>query len=288
MPDLTFVKAIARTLYGLEAESIATLELHSVEGRGIYRVQETAGGAWVMRMKGLDELHALGQAAMLLEWLGTQHYPAPRVRRTVTGERVTSAALPHDEHARCHPAKIATTVHQLTAYGGRIPPAFSRLVAELRASMALLLQHTGDRPLCLTHGDCWYQNAIQGSDGGVTLIDWDNVGVGLPLLDLGGMLLTAHFDLRWPLVLEPSAAKIAAIVQGYQQIRPITAQEQALLAESMRFLLAVQLGSYLANETLVAHPEFPFVLQKLQARHDTTRPIADIASSSGVRGRAIQ
>jgi hypothetical protein len=111
----------------------------------------------------------------------------------------------------------------------------------------------------------------------VTLIDWDTIGIGLPLLDLGGLLLTAHFDLRRPLLLEPSAAKIAAVVQEYQRLRPIAAWERALLTEAMDFLLAVQLGSYLADATRIQHPEFPFVLQKLQARQDVARPIADIA-----------
>lgn len=43
----------------------------------------------------------------------------------------------------------------------------------------------------------------------------------------------------------------------------------------MRFLLAWQLGGYIADDALYVHPEFPFVLQKLQARYDVTRDIAD-------------
>jgi Ser/Thr protein kinase RdoA (MazF antagonist) len=318
VPDHTIVKAITHTLYGFEAESLAPLDQRTVEGRGIYRVQDAASGTWVMRIKGLDELDGLSRTARLLEWLGTQPYPAPRVRPTITGQRVgvtaqwavlmvsyiegamlapepaqlsglaqmvarlhvlPSIVLPYGEHARCHPQTIAIALDQLNSYGRRIPPAFSSLVAELRASMESLLHHAGDGALCLTHGDCWYQNAIQGTEGSVTLIDWDNVGAGLPLLDLGGLLLTAHFDLRRPLLLQPSTTKIAAIVQGYKQLRPITAREQALLAEAMHFLLAVQLGSYLADGALVQHSEFPFVLQKLQARQEAARPIADIAKS---------
>ena len=45
----------------------------------------------------------------------------------------------------------------------------------------------------------------------------------------------------------------------------------------MRFLLAFQLGSYVADETLYTHPDFAFVLEKLQARYQATQPIADIA-----------
>jgi hypothetical protein len=45
----------------------------------------------------------------------------------------------------------------------------------------------------------------------------------------------------------------------------------------MRFLLAWQLGSYLADDRLFLHPDFPLVLQKLRARYQATKEIADIA-----------
>ncbi len=36
-------------------------------------------------------------------------------------------------------------------------------------------------------------------------------------------------------------------------------------------------GSYVADNALFLNPDFPFVLQKLQARYNVTRDIADIA-----------
>jgi hypothetical protein len=37
--------------------------------------------------------------------------------------------------------------------------------------------------------------------------------------------------------------------------------------------LAFQLGEYAADEARVSHPDFPFVLRKLQARADTINAI---------------
>jgi hypothetical protein len=68
-----------------------------------------------------------------------------------------------------------------------------------------------------------------------------------------------------------------AIVHGYQQQNPMNTRDSEHVANTMRFLLAWQLGSYIADDTLFLHPDFPFVLQKLQARYEATHDIADRA-----------
>jgi thiamine kinase-like enzyme len=157
-----------------------------------------------------------------------------------------------------------------------VPEAFRRLVTDLHAAMVALPKHL---PLSLVHGDCWYRNAIQRRDGSMALIDWDLAGIGSPLLELGNLLLTSHFEFEHPLHLEVDGAKIKAMIRGYQQYRSITPQDGVHLANAMRFLLAYQLGSYVVNDSLYRHPEFPFVLQKLQARYDATEGIAKMAEA---------
>jgi Ser/Thr protein kinase RdoA (MazF antagonist) len=316
MPELAFVTQILRELYALEPQSVELLDRFQVDRRAIYRVQDAQHGAWVLRMKHVDEAEPLTDTARVLHRLAEQRYPAPRVRQTsdqqfvgvVDGwavqllSYVEGAVLGTDpaelallartlgrlhtladdtpatlNASRCHPDAVAHAAQQLATYQARIPHAFRALASDLHTSMLALLRHAQE-PLAVTHGDCWYMNAIKTSDGDVVLIDWDNAGAGLPLLELGNLLLTSHFELSRPLVLEPSEARIRAIMQGYQQHCSIGQQHQERLTEAMRFLLAFQLGSYAADDTRVTHPDFPFVLQKLQARASATRPIAEIAA----------
>jgi Ser/Thr protein kinase RdoA (MazF antagonist) len=317
MPEPAFVTHIARTLYDLELQSMESLDQYQNPLRGIYRVQDAQDRSWVMRLSQYPEtVDAFTHAADLLDWLTHRSYPAPSVRRTADQQLVglidgwavmflsyvagTVLTTPSAEelgalaqtvgrlhrlrgdtqhsfaHSRCHPTHIATAAQQLAKHSAKVPEAFQTLVADLHAAMRSLQQLR--QRLCLTHGDCWYANAIKADDGRLTLIDWDHAGIGLPLLDLGNLLLTAHFDLRQPLYLEADDTKIRAMMQGYQQECQISAREKASIVDAMRFLLAFQLGSYVADDVLFLNPEFPFVLQKLQARYDVTYDIADIAA----------
>jgi Ser/Thr protein kinase RdoA (MazF antagonist) len=318
MPTPTFASDVARELYGLEPTSIEPLDRYHHDLRGIYRVRDAQDGAWVLRIKqGIEEYDSLTHTARLLDWMAEQRYPAPLVRRTLDQQPVSLTdgwaimLLSYVEgsvlgmssvtdfaafgqavgrlhslqvgdpssfaQSRCHPAAITTAAQQLAIYRANLPPAFQPLADNLHASMRTLQQVT-DPQLVITHGDCWYQNAIKTGPGQVTLIDWDNVGIGWPLLDLGNLLLTSHFDPSQPLVLEPNTANIKAMLQGYQQHCGIAPEAQAHIADAMRFLLAFQLGSYIGDNTLIQHKEFPFVLEKLQARYQATQPIADLAA----------
>jgi aminoglycoside phosphotransferase (APT) family kinase protein len=318
MPVPFFVADIAQTLYGFEPKSITSLEQYQFDWRGIYRVQDAQDCVWVMRLFQLpDAVESLTHTARLLDWLAQQQYPAPLVRATADQQLVgmidgwaililsyvdghvlgMSSADDfeilaqivghlHNLHvedqslfaqSRNHPDIIATAAQQLANYGANVPAAFHAFANDLYTSMRALQQHLPQQ-LGMTHGDCWYQNAIKTSAGQVTLIDWDQAGIGWPLLDLGNLLLTAHFDLSQPLVLEPHEATIKAIMHGYQQQRRIAAAERPCVADAMRFLLAFQLGSYVADDTLVKHADFPFVLEKLHARYQATQPIAEIAA----------
>jgi Ser/Thr protein kinase RdoA (MazF antagonist) len=314
----SFVTNAARTLYGFEPQAIESLDQYQIDWRGIYCVHDPQGCVWVMRLLQLpDQVDSIIHTTQLLDWFAQQQYPAPVVRMTTDQQRVsvidgwaitlisyvdgsvlgTSSAEDLEAFAqtvgrlhslrvdyqssfaqsRCHPDTIVTAAEQLASHGTNVPAAFHALVANLHASMCALQQQL-HQPFCITHGDCWYRNAIKTSAGKVTLIDWDQAGIGLPLLDLSNLLLTTHFDLSQPLLLEPHEANIKAIMHGYQQQRRLAAVEQACIADAMRFLLAFQLGSYIADDAFAQQPDFPFMLEKLHARYQATQPIADIAA----------
>src|SRR5689334_8357756 len=80
MPVLSFIIHAARMLYGFEPQSIESLDRHSFESRGIYRVRDAQGGVWVMRFKqDIEEVGPLTHTARLLNWLAGHQYPAPTV-----------------------------------------------------------------------------------------------------------------------------------------------------------------------------------------------------------------
>lgn len=75
-----------------------------------------------------------------------------------------------------------------------------------------------DLPIALLHTDCNPQNAIRGAEGQIIFIDWDGIGFGPAILDLGYLLFYCHvLQESWP-VIKPNAAWIEAILQGYCKV----------------------------------------------------------------------
>jgi thiamine kinase-like enzyme len=143
----------------------------------------------------------------------------------------------------------------------------------MRDSLAPIVEHSHN--LRLTHGDCWYKNAIKTADQGVVLIDWDCAGVGLPILDLGYLLLTSHYDLTQPFRVTADQEKIRAILRGYRAARPIVYEERTLLETAVQSAQAYHLGEYLEEHSQIDADDL--VLQKMQARFDAATSIAQIA-----------
>jgi aminoglycoside phosphotransferase (APT) family kinase protein len=310
----TFITQLARAAYGLDAQAVVSLEQHHFDWRGIYRFHDAQGGAWVMRLlRAPGALDGLAHTARLLAWLARQGFPAPSVRATVEGQPVALVdgwaimvlgyvegrvlgphsagfgrlaqtlghlhALEFERHhgfalSRSNPGTVASAARLLETHSARVPAAFHAFAGDLHASMLALQRHIR-HAAHIVHGDCWYLNAIETQDGEVLLIDWDVAGVGVPLLDLGYLLLTAHFDLGAPLVVAADPARIAEIMQGYQRRYRLAWQDRRHLIHALRFLPAFQLGSALASDELP--PDFPFLLDKLQARYAATRVIAEVA-----------
>jgi Ser/Thr protein kinase RdoA (MazF antagonist) len=317
MPELSFVASIATGLYALQPQAIESLAPHPLDWRAIYCLQDTNGHQWVLRLfRQPDGSELLTREALLLDWLAQQGYPMPQVRWTtsrqlvgilegwstlllsfvdgeVLGTSVPDLALlgqtvgrlhalpvataPTLAPSRCHPERIRTrTLQQLVAGSQTVPISFRPLVAALCAAMTDI-HDAPFMPIQITHGDCWYRNAIKTRVDTVVLIDWDAAGMGLPLLDLGYLLLAAHFDLAQPLVIEPDADKVNAILSGYQQHYRVESWQQGLLVSALRFPLAFHLGNYLEQQTSIQSDDS--FLQKVQRRFEATEQIAHLAVS---------
>jgi Ser/Thr protein kinase RdoA (MazF antagonist) len=312
MPELDLVTQVAETIYQLRPQRIEPLP-PLFDWRGIYRIHDSRDHVWLLRLLRLPHAaDAFMETGRMLQWLEQQQYPVPHLfttrHRQIVGVldgwaslllsyvdgtvlditstdfalfgytlgRLHSLSLPAGSSlrpSRWHPALLAETARKLAAGQDRVPASIQPFVAAMRDSLAPIVGYFHD--LRLTHGDCWYKNAIKTADQGVVLIDWDGAGVGLPILDLGYLLLTSHYDLTHPFRVTADQEKIRAILRGYRAARPITYQEQALLESAVQSAQAYHLGEYLEEHSQIEADDL--VLQKMQARFDAATPIAQIA-----------
>jgi aminoglycoside phosphotransferase (APT) family kinase protein len=90
-----------------------------------------------------------------------------------------------------------------------------------RPTIEAVRQHSGDLPQSVAHGDAWPGIAVLADtcQAGVTLIDWETSGLGLPLPDLGHCLLAWHLDTDLPRdqpeawLIRPDEERIAAVAE---------------------------------------------------------------------------
>lgn len=279
---------------------------------GVYHVRDTTGQEWIVRIVERAQQPSLEHASHLLQWLEHVQYPAPRLRLPtprrqpdtvpqyalqmltfIPGQPLNRSpealGMLASMLARLHilasndlppvnswwysPTVFGETVEQLHRGRQLVPDRYQMLIDQLLAVVGRLtpLQATG-----LIHGDCWYANAIRVHTDAVVLIDWDGAGRGSPILDLGALLLTSHYDLTNPLDVIVTPERINAIMTGYQAIRPLPLYEQEYLAASIPFYLAFNAGRLLASLATIDDAAV-FQFQKLTARLEATSAISNVA-----------
>ena len=315
MRALNNVKELVEHLYPISVTDILALHQVVFDWRGIYRIDDTNGHSWVVRM--FQQQNAapwLAQPATLLRWLESCRYVAPRVLMTtagdVIGERAgwwtlvtsyihgqtvqpapTNLYLLGDAVARLHHLPFSDTApvpHSrwhlpiaLPIMRQQLRDGLSKAPADFQPLVRAFLDTVDqfrrhhDLPNTVIHGDCWHANAIRTARNSVVLIDWDNAGLGPAALDFGQVLLTCHYDVANPLTVEPNEARIRAVMEGYMAQRVVTAIERRSLADALRFGLAFHAGHYLAQAARLEPDDA--VLKKLHVRWNATADIARIA-----------
>ena len=180
---------------------------------------------------------------ILMEWCWASTRPISRSLDTRLVTYTPCRSLleqPFAHHATTPPSSRQRPLGNSPLGKIAYPLPFEPLSLRCVKHLQLIAHHPPE--LQLTHGDCWYKNAIKTPQDGVVLIDRDCAGVGLPILDLGYLLLTSHYDLAQPLSITADAEKIRAIMRGYQAARPISPQSvrrwQALCNALKQFILA--------------------------------------------------
>lgn len=264
----------------------------------------------------------LGRTATL-DWLASCGYPAPRVVATRTGEPVGVAGvwltwattyLPGPPlapggggldllgealgrlhalnvadaamgKASWHPdAAIRDALRRLDAVESLLPDDWRPMHAEGRRTL-LALQRAA-LPMTAVHGDAWPGNVIRTGDAQVTLIDWENSGLGLAVTDLGHCLLECHLDPGLPgtepsaWLIRPDEARIAAVLTGYCRRRRLDDFERDLLLAGIRFATAFVAALHFEQALIdgVRGAGMDARLARLRNRLQVSQAVAELAA----------
>jgi Ser/Thr protein kinase RdoA (MazF antagonist) len=309
------VAALLQHHYNIRPISIVNLQAHAIDGRGIWRIDAADNRRYVLRMMRGDAGAWLDQPARMLQCLQSVEFPAPRVWLSSNGSRVVSergwwallidfvdgalaspsppllhrlAATTRRLHQLVPPASeplpgswkdpqnaIPVALDELEQARQGLPAELDAIAAELQASLRLIYQQCDALPRCIVHGDCWHNNAIAIADGEIVLIDWDGAGWGTPMIDLGELLLTCHYDPTQPTVIDVDEHRIAAILGGYGAREHLTQPERDLLLPAIRYTLAFHAADWLRDQQ--AWPRFV-------VRFNATAAITDVADRVLGRG----
>ncbi len=268
MDDLRELESLVQTHYDAAPTSVRLLA-GGWDG-SVYRVIRSQGPDWVLRVVSRKSAE---RDVVVLSFLESQHFPAPRVIRSLSGcgmalfgehsvlvttfiDGTPAGFFPHILHGIGEALGRLHTLNMAEAH--TLPPAEMLPVtdmvialewlaeAEPRLPPGLRGQHDqlvgairGIRsydhlPQALIHNDCHPGNAILTSEGPI-MIDWHGAGLGPPVVDLGFLLISCEIAPSWAAPLAPNPDRVVTIVDGYARYRTPTIDELDWLPDAMRF-----------------------------------------------------
>jgi Ser/Thr protein kinase RdoA (MazF antagonist) len=295
----------AATMVDLVTSRAATLAWLAERGYPAPRVVPTRtgelvglAGAWLTLATTFVAGTALrpdgGQLRMLGEALGWLHsLPAVAASAAVEGE--PDPGGPAAKSAWHLEAAVPATLRRLDSVEALLPAPWRPLHSAFRQTVEAIRQHARDLPQAVVHGDARPGNAILtgavpaaagARQAGVTLVDWETSGLGLPVLDLGHCLLECHLDQDLPpdqpeaWHIQPDDERIAAVAEGYATRRVLGPAELDLLPAGVRFGTAF-IGAIRFEEALVGGiraASMDIWLERWRHRMAVSQAIAERAS----------
>ena len=225
-----------------------------------------------------------GQADLLGAALGRLHAlrppPAAGPEPGAPGRRAPGLASWHPA------AAIPAALDRLDAVAAALPGEWRPLHTQFRQTLLAVQRAVAGLPLAVVHGDAWPGNVVITPSGEAVLIDWENGGLGLPVLDLGYCLLECHLDPGLPAGaaaawhIEPDPGRIAAVLDGYARWRRLAGAERAVLAEGIRFGAAC-VGALHFEQALIGGlrgASMDARLGRLRNRIAVSQAVADLAA----------
>jgi Ser/Thr protein kinase RdoA (MazF antagonist) len=229
----------------------------------------------------LGRLHAL-PAPPAYPMPGSEPGPGPGAGPRVPGlDAGPTAGL-----ASWHPAAIPAALGRLDAVAALLPGEWRSLHEQFRATLLAVQRAAPGLPGAVVHGAAWPGNAVVMPDGQAALIDWENGGLGLPVVDLGHCLLECHLDPRPPAGppaawrIRPDPGRIASVLDGYTRWRQLRHSEREILPDGIRFATAC-VGSIHFERALIDGVHGPTMdarLARLRNRIAVSQAVADIAA----------
>jgi len=255
---------------------------------GVAALWLTLGTTFVPgRAPGRGQLGLLGAALGRLHALPVQAAePAPG-GVPGTGSVPAPGGVPAPGRASWHPAAaIPAALARLDAVAPLLPEGWRPLHQQFRATLLAVRAAAPGLPHAVVHGDAWPRNAVVMPDGRAALIDWENGGLGLPVVDLGHCLLESHLDPGLPVGqpaawdIQPDPGRVAAVLDGYTHWRQVQSAEREILPEGIRFATAY-VGSIHFERALIDGVHGPTMdarLARLRNRIAVSQAVADLAA----------
>jgi homoserine kinase type II len=160
------------------------------------------------------------------------------------------------------PAEVLTNVRETLLQVG---PADQRaLVPELIEIIDNFPDFSG-LPKGIIHTDPYLDNLIEGPDGSLALIDWEDGGISYPLLDVGYVLahlstFTARDREKWGVPGPPNGLLRRKdweeqFMKAYETVRPLTESERSMLPDAVRMSFIVYIPMWGTDELIIENYE---------------------------------
>jgi DNA-binding transcriptional MerR regulator/Ser/Thr protein kinase RdoA (MazF antagonist) len=179
------------------------------------------------------------------------------------------------------PHALREALHYTECVQPELPAGWRPLIQQFQHILATIQRTT--LPQAIIHGDPFLDNATLAQDGTIAWRQWHSGGMGVAVLDLGRLLIGCHVpsEPRWPWTITPNAARITAILAGYQQHRLLHPEEQQVLREAVKFGIAYTAMEHVARVLTTGWtPKLEKILTVRQQWLAASEDIATFANSA--------